>query len=82
MLGIVQLPEQLLCQPSIRLTGRLCSSADSSMPIYVHHLLIHEVNMTPLQLHMCMANETSAASALHVVPRELPFAVPHFYAAS
>ena len=52
------------------------------MPIYVHHLLIHEVNMTPLQLHMCMANETSAASALHVVPRELPFAVPHFYAAS
>ena len=80
MLGTVQLPEQLLCHPAIRLTGRLCSSTDSFMQTYVHHLLLHEVN---LQLRKCMAHGTSAASALHMVyPRELPFAVPQIYAAS
>ena len=83
MLGIVQLHEQLLCHPAIQLKGRLCGSADSSMQTYAHHLLLHEVNLPCLQLHICMANQTSAASALHVVhPRELPFAVPGFYAAS
>ena len=35
--------------------------------------------MPPLQLHICMANDTSAAIALHVVyPRILHFAVPQF----
>ena len=83
MPGIVQLPEQLLCHPATRYTGRLCSCTDSFMPTYVHHLLLHEVNMPPLQLHLCMANETSAASTLHVVHlRELLFPVPQSYAAS
>ena len=57
MLRIAQLPKQLLCHPAIRLTGRICSSVDSFMQTYVHHLLLHEVNMSPLQLHICMANE-------------------------
>jgi len=64
MPGTVQLPEQLLCHPVKQLKGRLCSSADSFMQTYVHHLLLHEVNMPPLQLHICMADETSAANGV------------------
>ena len=48
MLGIVQLPEQLLCHPAIRSSGRLCSSTDSFTQTFVHHMLLHEVNMPHL----------------------------------
>ena len=61
MLEIVQLPEQLLCHSVIRLTGRLCSIANSFMQTYVHHLL-YEVNISPP--HMYMAHETSAANGV------------------
>ena len=61
MPGTVQLREQLLCHPATQMKGRLCNSANIFMQTYLHHLLLHEVNMPPLQLHVCMANETSAA---------------------
>lgn len=60
MLGTLQLPEVLLCHPAIQWKGKLCSSADRFMRI--HHLLLHEVNMPPLQLHICTTNQISAAN--------------------
>ena len=75
MLGLAQLPEQLLCHPAIRSKGRLCSSASRFTPTYVRHLLLRKINLPPLQLHICWANETSAASTLHKDhPKELAFA--------
>ena len=62
MPGTVQLPEQLLCHPVTQLRDRLCSSTDRFISTYVHHLLLHEVNTPPLQLHICMSNEIAAAS--------------------
>ena len=78
MLGTVLLPEQLFWPPVTQLQGRLCSIANTFMPMFVHHRLVHKVNMPSLLLHICVANETAASSGL---PRELPFAVTQFHIA-
>ncbi len=62
MLGTVQLPEQLFCPPVTQLQGRLCNIASTSMPTFVHHRQLHEVKIPSLLLHICVANETAAAS--------------------
>jgi len=62
MLGTVQLPEQLFCPPLTQWQGRLCSIASTFIPTFVHCRPLHEVNIPSLVLHICVANETAAAS--------------------
>ena len=77
MLEIVQVPEQLLCHPTIRLTGRLCSSANIFMQTYVQHLL-SEVHIL---LHTCTYLWQTRPQLQMVYSREWPFTLSQVYAA-